>query len=92
MPEDAKWSRGWAKKMLLNVNNFTLVEGLTPKFMSKVRGSFSIVKWVFKDMYKMELLPKIKVYLTFHVSLLKPYKENILWPIASKWLGHLWIL
>ena len=71
---------GVGQKMLLNVKNFTMPEGLTPKFMSKFTGPFSIVEWVFKDVYKLELLPEIKVYPTFHVSLLKPFKENTLWP------------
>ena len=31
MPEDAKWSMRWANKVLLNVDNFTLPKGLTPK-------------------------------------------------------------
>ena len=65
---------------MLNVNNFTLPEVLTPKFMSKVGPTFPIVERVFKDMYKLELLPKIKVHLTFHVSLLKSFKEDTLWP------------
>jgi hypothetical protein len=33
-----------------------------------------------KDVYKLELPPEIKVYLTFYVSVLKPYKEDTLWP------------
>ena len=68
------------QKVLLNVKNFTLPEGLTPKFMSKFAGPFAIVERVFKDVYKLELPPKIKVHPTFHVSLLKPFKEDTLWP------------
>jgi hypothetical protein len=65
MPEDAKWSMRWAKKVLLSVNNFTLAEDLTPKFMSKENGALvSIVNQVFKDMYKLELPPEIKVHPT----------------------------
>jgi hypothetical protein len=65
MPEDAKWSMRWAKKVLLSVNNFTLSEDLTPKFMSKENGaSVSIGNQVFKDMYKLELPPEIKVHPT----------------------------
>ena len=68
------------QKVLLNVKNFTLPEGLTPKFMSKFAGPFAIVERVFKDVYKLELPPEIKVHPTFHVSLLKPFKEDTLWP------------
>ena len=68
------------QKVLLNVKNFTFSEGLTPEFMSKFAGPFPIVKRVFKDVYKLELLPEIKVHPTFHVSLLKPFKEDTLWP------------
>ena len=80
MPEDAKWSMGWAKTILLNVNNFTLFEGLIPKFMSKIRALYLIVERLFKDMYKLDLSPEVKVHLTFHVSLLNPFKEHTLWP------------
>ena len=71
---------GVGQKVLLNVKHFTLYKGLTPKFMSKFVGLFSIVEWVFKDEYKLELSPKIKVHSTFHVSLFKPFKEDTLWP------------
>ena len=57
-----------------------LWEGLTPKFMSKIGAPFPIVEQVFKDIYKLELPPEIKVHLTFHVSLLKPFTEYTLWP------------
>ena len=66
--------------MLLNVKNFTMSAGLTPKFMSSFRGFFPIVEGVFNDVYKLELLAEIKVYPTFHISLLKPFKEDNLWP------------
>ena len=65
--------------MLLNVKNFTMLEGLTSKFMSKFAGSFLMVKDVFKDVYILELLLEIKVQPTFHVSLFKPFKEDTLW-------------
>ena len=71
---------GMGQKVLLNVKNFTLPEGLTPKFMSKFAGPFPIVERVFKDVYKLELPLEIKVHPMFHVSLLKPFKEDTLWP------------
>ena len=70
---------GVGQKVLLNVKNFTLPQGLTPKFMSKFASPFPIVERVFKDVYKLELPLEIKVHPTFHVSLLKPFKEDILW-------------
>jgi hypothetical protein len=57
-----------------------MLEGLTPKFMSKFAGPFLIVEREFKDVYKLELLPEIKLHMTFYVSLLKPFKEDTLWP------------
>ena len=35
---------GVGQKLFLNVKNFTLLEGLTPKFMSKFAGLFPIVE------------------------------------------------
>ena len=69
---------GVGQKVFLNMKDFTLLEGLTPKFMSKFVGPFSIVERVFKDVYKLELPPEMKVHPTFHVSLLKPFKEDTL--------------
>jgi hypothetical protein len=34
---------------------------------------------MFKVVYKLKLQPRIKMNATFHVSILKPFKENILW-------------
>jgi hypothetical protein len=39
-------------------------EGLIQKFVSKFVGSFLIVERVFKNEYKLELLPQIKVHST----------------------------
>ena len=64
------------QKVLLNVKNFTMLESLTPKFMSKFAGLFSIVEWMFNDVYKLKLPPEIKVHPRFHVLLLKPFKED----------------
>ena len=55
-------------------------EGLTPNFMSKFASPFPIVEHVFKGVYKLELPPEIKVHPTFHVSLLKSFKEDNMWP------------
>ena len=58
---------GVGQKVLLNVKNFIMPEGLTPKFISKFAGPFSIDEQMFKDVYKLELPPKIKLYSTFYV-------------------------
>lgn len=62
--------------MWLNVKNFTLPDGLTPKFMAKYAGPFVIAKRLFEDVYKLDLPPETKIHPTFHVSLLKPYHED----------------
>lgn len=66
------------QNVLLNVKKITIHEGLIPKFMSKFAGLFPIVKQVFKDVYKFKLPPEIKVHPTFHLLLLKPFKEDII--------------
>ena len=67
------------QKVWLNVKNFTLPQGLTPKFMAKFAGSFP-VKQVFDDAYKLALPHEIKVHSVFHVSLLKEYFEDSMRP------------
>ena len=65
------------QKVLLNVKNFTMPEGLTSKFLSKFASPFPI-ECISKDVYKLELPLEIKVHLIFHISLFKPFKENTL--------------
>ena len=43
--------------------------GHNVKFMPKTTRPLSDVKQVFDDAYKLALLPKIKMFLVFHVSL-----------------------
>ena len=66
--------------MWLIVKNFTLPQGLTPKFIAKFAGPFPVVKQVFDDAYKLALPPEIKVHPVFHVSLLKEYFEDSVRP------------
>ena len=66
--------------MWLNVKNFMLPQGLTPKFMAKFAGPFLVVKQVFNDAYKLALPPEIKVHPVFHISLLKEYFEDSMRP------------
>jgi hypothetical protein len=67
------------QKVLLCMKNIIISKGFIMKFMSKFANPFHIVECVFKDVYKLELPPKIKVHPTFHISLFKPFKEDILW-------------
>ena len=64
------------QKVWLNVKNFTLPQGLMPKFMAKFAGPFPDVKQVFDGAYKLALPPEIKVHPMFYVSLLKEYFED----------------
>ena len=76
------------QKVWLNVKNFTLPQGLTPKFMAKFAGPFPVVKQVFDDAYKLALPPEIKVHPVFHVSLLKEYFEDSARPECEQVLRH----
>ena len=64
-------------KVWLNIKNFTLPQGLTPKFMAKFARPFPVVKQMFDDTYKLALPPEIKVHLMFHVLLLKEYIKSL---------------
>ena len=66
--------------MWLNVKNFTLPQGLMPKFIAKFVGPFPIVKQAFDYAYKLALPPKIKMHSMFHVSLLKEYFKDSVRP------------
>ena len=72
-----------AKKMWLNVKNFTLLQSLTPKFMAKFAGPFPVVKQVFDDSYKLAVPLDFKVHPVFHVLLLKIYFEDSVRPGAQ---------
>jgi hypothetical protein len=59
--------------VLWSVNNFTLAEDLTPKFMSKENGaSVPIVDQVFKA--------RDQSASDIHVSSLNPFKVDTMWP------------
>ena len=62
------------------MKNFTLPQGLTPKFMTKFAGPFPVVKQVFDDAYKLTLPSEIKVHPAFHVSILKEYFKDSVRP------------
>jgi len=60
LPEDAKWSIKWASKVLLNVNNFILPEGLTLDFRPKLElrvllwneCSKTCISWSYRQIWK----------------------------------------
>jgi len=67
------------QKVFLNVNNFTLAEDLTPKFMSKkmklrfplwIECSRICINWNARDQSAFDI----------HVSSLSPFKVDNLWP------------
>jgi hypothetical protein len=72
------------QKVLLNMKNFTMPKGLTPKFMSKFIGSFPVVECVFKDVYKLEYCLRSKCTQYF-MSYYLNHSGRIPWgQIASK--------
>ena len=60
--------------------------------MCEYEALYSIVKWLLKDMYKLELSTEIKIHLTFHVLLFKQIKEKNIVVITNKWLEPLFDL
>ena len=57
-----------------------LHKGLTQRY----EGPFPITKRVGKVSYQLELPPKLKIHLVFHVSLLKPYYADMEDPSHSE--------
>ena len=76
------------QKVWLNVKNFTLPQGLKPKFMAKFARPFPVVKQMFDDAYKLALPPEIKVHSVFHVLLLKEYFKDLVRPEREQALQH----
>ncbi len=62
--------------MWLNIKNFRLPEGLSHKFMGPYAGPFKVLEKKFSDTYKLELPKNLRVYPTFHMSLLKPVSRD----------------
>ncbi len=58
-------------EMWLNIKNFQLPEGLSHKFLGPYVGPFKVLEKKLLNIYKLKLLENLKVYPTFHVSLLK---------------------
>ncbi len=63
--QEVKFQEG--DEVWLNIKNFQLPEGLNHKFL----GPFKVLEKKLFDTYKLKLLENLKVYPTFHVSLLK---------------------
>ena len=52
-------------------------KGLHKRLTRRYEGPFPITKRVGKVSYQLELPPKLKIHPVFHVSLLKPYYEDM---------------
>jgi hypothetical protein len=79
MPEDAKWNVRWAKDV---------VECEEHHYASRPQSKVHIQSWNFVSYCGISVqghkqigsTANIKVYPTFHVSLLKPFVKETLWP------------
>jgi hypothetical protein len=63
-------------KVLLSSSNLKLKGPACRKLWPKWLGPFTVTKCVGKVAYELALPPSMKVHKTFHVSLLKPYRDD----------------
>ena len=61
---------------MLSSKNIKLRLPGTPKLMPKWIGPVKVIERVNPVAYKLELPPQLRIHDVFHVSLLKPYKNN----------------
>jgi hypothetical protein len=69
-----------AHKVLRKFRRGVIHKGLMPKY----DGPFEVVKGIGNVTYLLKLLERLKVQPTFHVSLLKPYHEDLEEPTCNK--------
>ena len=67
-------------KVLRKFRMGVIHKGLMPKY----NGTFEVVKRVGSIAYRLKLPERLKVHPTFHVSLLKPYHEDLEEPARNK--------
>ena len=65
------------QRVLLSTKNLHIKKtNLTKKLMSRFIGPFKVLKQVGTQAYELELPPTLKMHDVFHVSLLRPYRED----------------
>ncbi|XP_071723983.1 uncharacterized protein [Rutidosis leptorrhynchoides] len=74
-------------KVLVRLPPMTRTRGMNTKLLRKYEGPFPIIKKVGKLAYELEMPPSITSHPVFHVSLLKPYKEDTEEPDRGKSKG-----
>ncbi|CAG8836435.1 14092_t:CDS:1, partial [Racocetra persica] len=65
--------------VMLNTANLTPQESRkrpSKKLISKFMGPFKIIQKISTTAYRLELPKTLRIYLVFHISLLKPYHSN----------------
>ena len=63
-----------------NLNLASLVLALSHKFLPRFVDPFQITSVISPVVYHLDLPPTMKIHLTFHVSLLKPYINSDKFP------------
>jgi len=69
--------------VLVKMYNHASLGGCHQALIQRYEGPFPILRKVGEQAYKVELPPKIKYHLIFHVSLLKPYHGDQVDPIRG---------